>query len=70
MEFWHTKNKGGNMQLRETVVKGLLKDFCFKAQNSLNNIVIYLSDAPENIAIQEDVNAIVDKIAKLSKRFE
>jgi len=57
------------MTLRESFVKGMLRQKCIVAQNQMFDLGNSLSESPENIAILEDLEAVLQGLAKLMERF-
>lgn len=58
------------MQIKEGVLKGLLRQKCVNAIKEISDMLVFLSDAPENIAIKEEADNILFRISYLSKRFK
>lgn len=57
------------MQLNDDGIKRMLLEQCNKAQNAMFVLMSCLTNAPENVAIREEIDAVLNDLDKVMKRI-
>jgi hypothetical protein len=66
----YNKNKGDTMQLTESAKKGILRDKGCSAHMRMSEMYGFLSNAPENVALREDIQEALEAIEKVLRRLQ
>lgn len=60
---------GDTMQVRDSFIKGILREKCVQATNSMVDLKTMLSEAPQNYQILEEIDYILNDLAVLLTKF-
>lgn len=58
------------MQVRDSFIKGMLREKCVQSTNSLFELKNMLSEAPENVSVLEEIDYILNDLAVLLTKFK